>query len=56
MKIFVAIANQIYEIDRLPNAKTVYTVAENITIYEQLIIIIEINYFILLMHIRNKVK
>jgi hypothetical protein len=32
MKMFVAIANKIYEIDRLGNARIVYTGAENMTI------------------------
>jgi hypothetical protein len=32
MKMFVAIANKIYEIDRLGNARIVYTGLENMTI------------------------
>ncbi|CAF4051049.1 unnamed protein product, partial [Rotaria sordida] len=33
MKMFVAIANKIYEIDRLRNARIIYTGPENMTIY-----------------------
>ncbi|CAF1581398.1 unnamed protein product, partial [Rotaria sordida] len=33
MKMFVAIANKIYEIDRLRNARIIYTGSENMTIY-----------------------
>lgn len=32
MKMFVAVANKIYEIDRLGNARILYTGAENMTI------------------------
>lgn len=32
MKMFVAIANRIYEIDRLRNARIIYTGPENMTI------------------------
>jgi hypothetical protein len=32
MKMFVAIANKIYEIDRLGNARIIYTGLENMTI------------------------
>ena len=54
MKMFVAIANKIYEIDRLRNARIIYTGPENMTMLCMLIIIIVINYFILLIHMLIK--